>query len=208
MNYSSIDQYNYNDFSFNNTSFFDKKTLTNNISSYKNYPEYDINQVPQKIKQSTYKSKCGDTVNMDYAKSALGGSFSEENIRNSELLSTFFSNNNIERIQTKIKKEINDRTNGKYVVDVDQDVEDLLIIMGHIITQHGQFLPTKIVKQVKTLNNKVVDYVTPDMINEISQNYGYQQDINKPLQPMMRPMNVNNAGRKTLPSITTIWSNS
>lgn len=206
MNYTSLDQYNNNDFSFNNTSFFDNKTSTNNISSYKNYPEYDINQTPQRATYPSYKSKCGYTVNIDYAKAALRGSFSDDYIRNSELISMYFSNENVERIQSKIKKEISVRTKGKYVVDVDQDIEDLLIVMGHIMIEDGQFLLTKIVKQVKLLNQKVVDYVVPDMINEISQNYGYQQDINKPLQPIMRPMNVNNAGRKTLPSITTVWT--
>lgn len=206
MNYSSLDQYNNNDFSFSNTSFFDKKTSTNNISSYKNYPEFDINQTPKRVSNNTYKPKCGYTINMNYAKAALRGSFSDDYMQNSELISMYFSDENIARIQSKIKKEIYARTNKKYVVDVDQDIEDLLIIMGHIMIEHCQFLLTKIVKQVKILNQAVVDYVVPDMINEISQNYGYQQDINKPLQPMMRPMNVNNAGRKTLPSITTVWT--
>jgi hypothetical protein len=206
MNYSSLDQYNHNDFSFDNTSFFDKKTSTNNISSYKNHPEFDVTQTTRVKTQKQKKSKSGHMKNLDYAKAALRGSFSDDFIQDNELISMYFSNENVNRIQSKIKKEISDRTNGKYAVDVDQNIEDLLVVMGHIMIEDGQFLLAKIVKQVKSLNKKVVDYVVPDMINEISQNYGYQQEINKPLQPMMRPMNVNNAGRKTLPSMTTMWT--
>ena len=35
-------------------------------------------------------------------------------------------------------------------------------------------------------------------------NYGYIMDINKPITPIARPMNFNHAGRKSLPSVTTI----
>ena len=43
------------------------------------------------------------------------------------------------------------------------------------------------------------------MITEIKQTYGYIKEINEPIKPIPRPMNVNNAGRKTLPSITTTY---
>ena len=43
------------------------------------------------------------------------------------------------------------------------------------------------------------------MITEIKQFYGYLKEINEPLKPIDRPINVNNAGRKTLPSLTSVW---
>jgi hypothetical protein len=32
------------------------------------------------------------------------------------------------------------------------------------------------------------------------------EEINKPLEPMIRPMNVSNAGKKTLGTVTSTWS--
>lgn len=120
----------------------------------------------------------------------------------------FFSNENINRIQKMIRNEITRRTKGKYKLDDDQDESDLLIAMRAVFfdTNVGtKFLPFKIKRQVKNLNFHVVQYVVPDMIEAMKQQYGYLKEINQPLQPMMRPMNVSSAGRKTLPSISTIF---
>jgi len=204
MNHSPLNQYNHNNFSFDNVSFFDKNV--SNKSTHVEHPEFNMTQSVPVKKQRPKKSKCGYTINLDYAKAGLRGSFSDDYMRDDELIGMYFSNENVNRIQLQIKNEITLRTKGKYAVDVDQDIEDILIVMGHIMIEDGQFLLTKIVKQVKILNKRVVDFVVPDMISEITQNYGYQQEINKPLQQMMRPMNVNSAGRKTLPSVTSMWT--
>jgi hypothetical protein len=45
----------------------------------------------------------------------------------------------------------------------------------------------------------------PDIMTNVKQAYGYLQDISQPLKPIVRPLNVSNAGRKTLPSMTTVW---
>ena len=122
-----------------------------------------------------------------------------------ELANTFFSSENMQRIQNKIKQEIAKRTNGQFKVEVDQDENTLLLAMRNIFLEESRFLPTKIIHQVKELNQKVVDSIVPDMITEIKQYYGYLRDVNEPLKPMNRPLNVSNAGRRTLPSITTTW---
>lgn len=121
-----------------------------------------------------------------------------------DLSELFFSKENIKRIQHMLKTEMYKRTNGKYKID-DQDESDLLIAMRGTIMSYGDFLPNKIVHQVKVLNNKVVSDTLPDMITNVKQYYGYIDDINKPLQPIARPMNVSHAGRKTLPSLTSPW---
>ena len=77
--------------------------------------------------------------------------------------------------------------------------------MRAVYLQECKFLPDKIIHQVKQLNTKVLDELMPDVITAIKQEYGYLKDINQPLQPIMRPLNVNNAGSRQLPSITTIW---
>jgi len=118
----------------------------------------------------------------------------------------FFSEKNIKRLQKAIKTEIYNQSNHRYVLDEEQDTDDLLVNMRGVYMMNGKFLKTNIVHQVKELNKKLVSYVVPDMISEIKQYYGYLKDINEPLKPIDRPMNVSNAGRRTLPSVTTTWS--
>lgn len=124
---------------------------------------------------------------------------------NSDLSNLFFSEENLKRVQKMIKREIYKRSKGNFKLDVDQENRDLLITMRAIYLEHARNLPGQLVRQVKKLNQKTVDEIVPGMITAIKQEYGYLREINRPLQPIMRPLNVNNAGRKTLPSITTIW---
>jgi len=123
----------------------------------------------------------------------------------SELSKIFFSKDNIKRIQKKIKKEINVRTNGKYILQADQNEDHLLIVMRSIYLQKGRNLQKNFIRQVKVLNTDVVEDVVPGMITNIKTYYGYIDDITKPLNPIPRPVNVNQAGTKTLPSITTTF---
>ena len=123
----------------------------------------------------------------------------------SELSKLFFSDKNILRLQKQIKKEIFTRTNGEFRLDVDQDQKKIFIAMRSVYMEHARFLPGQIVRQIKRLNQKVIDEIAPGMITEIRQEYGYLKEINKPLTPIMRPINVGSAGRRILPSITTTW---
>ena len=91
------------------------------------------------------------------------------------------------------------------LMDDDQDEQDLLIAMTAIFKTHARHLPNNPNRQIKRLNTQVVDYIMPDMITGIRQHYAYLKEINEPIKPMMRPMNVSNAGRKSLPSISTSW---
>lgn len=118
----------------------------------------------------------------------------------------FFSSDNIRRVQKQIKNAIYEKTNQKYKLEEDQDSSDLVVAMRAMYMEQGKYREESPVRQVKQLNKRVVDFVVPDMITEIKQYYGYLKDINEPLKPIDRPMNVCNAGRRTLPSITTTWT--
>ncbi len=124
----------------------------------------------------------------------------------SALSKLFFSDKNFKRVQNKIRKEIFNRTFGQFRVDVDQDMKDLFILMRGVYMENARFLPGQIVRQVKRLNEKVVEESIPGIITNLRQHYGYLKEINKPLTPIPRPLNVNNAGRRSLPSITTTWT--
>jgi uncharacterized cupin superfamily protein len=124
---------------------------------------------------------------------------------NTDLSKMFFSDKNVKRVQKQIKTAVYKKTNGKYRLDVDQDEKDILIAMRAVYLEYGRFLPGKIVRQVKRLNKQVLDEVLPSMITELKQYYGYLNEINGPLKPIARPLNMGNAGRKSLPSISTVW---
>lgn len=123
----------------------------------------------------------------------------------SKLSDLFFSDKNIERIQKKLKVEVFNRTKGKYILDADQDKTKLALIMRNIYLEYALNQPKNLVRQTKKLNKLTVDAVVPGIITNIKQYYGYIKDINQPLKPMNRPVNMNSAGRNSLPSFTTTW---
>lgn len=119
----------------------------------------------------------------------------------SEVAKVFFSVTNIKRIQKQIKREIYARSYKKFKLSEDQNVLDLLQSMIVVYGQYGKDLPTSVTRQVKLLNVQTVEYITPDMITNLKQHYGYLDDIKNPINPIELPLNVNNAGRMNLPGI-------
>jgi len=117
----------------------------------------------------------------------------------------FFSEENIERIQKKIKYEVYQRTHGKFLLKANQNTTDLLVFMRAVYIEYGRNLPFNIIKQIKELNAHVIDKLVPDMITAIKQENEYLEQLDKPITPIALPVNVSRAGRKTLPSITNLF---
>lgn len=198
MNFSYIDNFTPKDFinheqrviynqnpTFNN----DGKLMNSNKNFYKGYgfPGY----VQDKNNWATEGS---------ISKSILG------NVMASTPLSEIFiSQSNINRIQKMIKKRIFQETNGLYLLEVDQNESDLIIVMRDVLLSCAEFSPYKIVHQVKILNNKVLQRIIPDMITAIKQDQAYIEQLDKPIDPIPLPVNVNSKGRKGLPSVTTTF---
>lgn len=122
-----------------------------------------------------------------------------------EVSRIFFSDKNIKRIQKKIKQEVFTKTKGKFRLEVEQDEKDLIIVMSAVYKLYARHLNEYPIRQVKKLNEQTVDYLMPDLISNIKTYYGYLKEINEPRNILERPINVNNAGRKTLPSVTTTF---
>lgn len=174
-----------------------------NDNNYRQLYDCNINENP------SFEKYQETTDNMNYAKTAMNGDLFKACSTNKnldEVGKIFFSKKNINRIQKLLKREIFNRTNGIFRLDTDQDESDLLIAMRAVYMEHARFVPNGTIRQVKKLNRDLIEYITPDMITQIKQAYSYVQEINRPLKPLTRPINVNNAGRRTLPSITTIWN--
>lgn len=177
----------------NNENIFDDSTGLKNINK-NNMTIQDIYRTPFLLTQEHNKNY------QNVAAEALKGIQCS-----SKLSKLFFSSSNIKRIQKQIKKTIFEKTNGQFKLDVDQDERDVILSMRAVYLENARFLPGQVVRQVKRLNEKVISEITPGIITEIKQYYGYLKEINKPITPIPRPINVSGAGRKTLPSITSIW---
>lgn len=170
---------------------------------------------PMNTKQNEYE----DTLNFSKSQNDLSNVKKGENyycggnaaiankhlrIEQSPLAALYYSRENIDRIQKQIRREIYRRTNGKFKVFKDSDELDMQVVMDSIFDDHAKYLPNQIIRQVKALNKHTVDLVVPGAITQIDQTSKYLKQLDKPIQPMDRPINANNGGRRTLPSFTSV----
>lgn len=126
------------------------------------------------------------------------------NIENSPLAALYFSQENMDRIQKLTRRDIYRRTNGKFKILKDSDNLDMMTVMDIVFDEHAQHLPDQLVRQVKILNKHTIDYIVPNAITVIDQASKYLKQLDEPRKIMDRPLNVNNGGRKTLPSYTSV----
>jgi len=172
-------------------------TGMNNSVNYQNnnYPKFD--KMTQNISQKTDNNYyCGGQSSL-----ALRGM----QVNNTPISIAFFSNKNIARLQKYIRREIFKRSKGEYILDIDQDENDLLLVMRSIYLEYSRHLPTNIEEQVSHLNRYTLREIIPGMMTNIDQQLGYLRDISQPIQPIALPLNVNNGGRRNLPSVTSLW---
>jgi len=127
-------------------------------------------------------------------------------ITNTPLSEMYFSEKNINHIQKMIKREVINRSHGKYKMEVDQDISDLLIVMRYIYLDYAKNLPKDTIKQLKVLNKILINYMMPDLMTNLKQDVEYLKVYDKPREILNLPIDTNHSGRRTLPSITTIWS--
>jgi len=193
MNYSFINKYTNNDFTFKGNLIFNYHNDENkDIKNYNKYTDIDNVDSNERNNWATENSIQKSLLKSVYTPTPLG--------------EVFFSSDNIKRIQNKIKKSIFIESKGKYKLQVDQNQSDLLIVMRAVYIQDSYNAPYRIIHQVKELNEKVINRILPDMISNIKQNEEYLNIIDKPIDPIPLPVNVSRAGRLSLPSVTTIWN--
>jgi hypothetical protein len=106
---------------------------------------------------------------------------------------TYFSNDNVERLQLQIVNEVFKQSNKKISK---QSYQELQIIMKSMYLQYGRNLPTNIESQVLTLNKYVVDECVRIIVPNVLQYNKYLEDITSPIPVMPRSQNVNNKGYK------------
>lgn len=176
---------------------YNKSSPTDNSGNYEETPAF-----------SKFQDKYGVTKQMSeyYCGGGSSAAIRGMQLENTPVSILFFSDENIKRIQRHIRETVLEKSKGAFKLQVDQDVSDLLIVMRAIFLEHGLNMPTQIKRQVKILNKKTVDYIIPDMMTNIKQQYKYLKEINDPRRNILPlPTNVNSSQRGTIPSMTTIW---
>ena len=71
--------------------------------------------------------------------------------------------------------------------------------------QHSLNLDCKIKDQIKKLNDMVIGWAGPKVLNEVDQYLGYIKNVEHMPMPMERPKNLSITGTKTLKSVTTTF---
>lgn len=108
----------------------------------------------------------------------------------SSLLSkAYFSAENIQIIQNGIKAYVYNNSSGKYIISK-QNEDTLKIIMRSIFLQHAKNRPDKIPDQIEKLNNIVVGYCGPKVLDEAEGYINYKRDISTLAVPMIRPVST------------------
>ena len=109
---------------------------------------------------------------------------------------TFFSNDNIEIIQSQIINDVFTQSN-KYISK--QSYQEIQIIMKSIYLQYSQNLQNHIEEQILRLNKYVVDECVSIIIPNVLQYNKYITEISAPIPVSPRSINVSNKGDNSLP---------
>lgn len=133
------------------------------------------------------------------AEKGFVGDMLRGNLLKNDVSATFFSRENLAKIQATIKHEVYTRSGPKkYVID-DQDVDELKIIMRALYLQYSKNNDFNIQGQVNDLNKMVVDWCVPRILSEIDQYMFYLNDISHMPVPLAQPMSMSGAGTRSLP---------
>lgn len=118
------------------------------------------------------------------------------NVAPTPLNQAYFSPQNVQIIQNKIRREVYDRSGGEFLIDP-QSVDELMIVMRAMYLQYCRNMPTQIPEQIAELNQMVADWVVPKILAECSMHKTYLRDIQNLPVPMSHPVLLTKAGSKT-----------
>ena len=122
----------------------------------------------------------------------------------STLNQLFFSKKNMEIIQNMIRYNVYEKSEKKYIIDKQSDIE-LEIIMRSIYLQHSPNLPNKTKEQIAYLNKLVSDWSVEQILPEVNQYFGYMKEIEYMPMPFDLPLNLSSKGSRSLRSVTTTF---
>lgn len=129
---------------------------------------------------------------LNFQNEAIKGTHSENEISN-----IFFSRMNIDALQDGIRYNVYVKSCKKHKIDRQSDT-DLKVIMRATYLEHAQHNTRDIVKEIKRLNQIVLDFCVPKILQEINIYMRYKQDISQLPVPLDRGEFSSSKGTKTL----------
>ena len=78
-----------------------------------------------------------------------------------------------------------------------------MVVMRFVYDKDAKHLPLRL-EQIKQLNCSVVKEILPNILTQVEQNITYLENLDKPINPLPPPINVNKLN-KTLPSISSLF---
>lgn len=130
--------------------------------------------------------------------------FDEQTIRNdlighihypTPLNEIFFSQANIDKIQSDIQEQVHRMSGGKYSIDK-QDEQQIQIIMRSYYLMYGKNAGS-VSEELADLNARVVGYSSAKVYSEVDFHQFYVQDLEVFAPPIANPMNVGVYGTRT-----------
>lgn len=138
----------------------------------------------------------------DFIKKQKENTTSNKKDRYDNLLKeVFFSDENIEIINKRLIMNIYKLTNKKVKIN-EQSKESLNIVMTYIFTEYSNNFDIDIQNQIKELNCKVTNELTPKILTEVNHHITYVKNIDK---IKLLDLPVNSLKNRTLPSVTTTF---
>lgn len=128
----------------------------------------------------------------------------DDNYQGYILEETFFLDENVDIIQKKIVMDVYNKSNKKFLIKF-QKIEKVNTIMRYVFNEFAQHLPFNIKEQIIELNNKTVNIIVKDILENLDSHEKYMRDSTTRPIPIDRPENVSSAGNRTLPSFTTTY---
>jgi hypothetical protein len=108
----------------------------------------------------------------------------------------FFSQENVDFIQSQIQQRIYQKTMGKYTIDK-QDCTTLFVIMRGFFLQYSTNNNNNIDSQLNKLNETVLDYCVDNVYSELNMYVKYLHDASTIAEPLSAPI-LSNMKDKTL----------
>jgi hypothetical protein len=146
----------------------------------------------------------------DNPQSSDGYDIVSGNISDTPISALFFSKKNIDALQSGICNRVFNQTEGKYNISKQSETELKIIMRSFYLDSLRGGVPllqdgvqpldssVSIVSRVRKLNEKVLDWSVPRIINNIRQYERYKSDVSQLPKTMERPSFVSSAGSKSL----------
>lgn len=129
--------------------------------------------------------------NNTYTKEATSGQITNNSISN-----LFFSQENIDALQEGLRYRVYVESNGQFTIDRQSD-QELKTVMRSMYLQHG-IGNTDCVGRVRFLNSKVLEWIVPEVLNNLLQYARYKQDISTLPMPLDRSPLATMKGSRSL----------